>query len=271
MPDKKRILIIDDDAQLVDSIQTLLETAGYKVACAYQAEKGVVLAREMHPDLIVMDILFAGPPGPNGVEVSRQLSQDSELKDTPIIILSGVKKVLDMPVKLGPDSLYMPVQAFLEKPFKPAELLSEVQRLLALADSVKKEGMGKILVVDDDPDFVEIAAQLLGAAGYEIMTAANGAEALSTIRQNKPDLVLLDVMMSTILDGLSVAEEIQADPELRGTPVIMISSIADTEHAALFPTDSYLPMDAWITKPIRPDDLLKKVKRYLPQAKPVRV
>ena len=61
----------------------------------------MTLARETRPDLIVMDILFAGPPGPDGVAVSRQLAQDPELKDTPVIILSGVKKVLDMPVKLG--------------------------------------------------------------------------------------------------------------------------------------------------------------------------
>jgi CheY-like chemotaxis protein len=75
---------------------------------------------------------------------------------------------------------------------------------------------------------------------------------------------LLDIMMSTILDGLSVSEEMQVDSELRDVPVIMISSIANTEYAAVFPTDSYLPMDEWISKPVQPEDLLKKVKRYLP-------
>lgn len=264
MAGKKRILLIDDDAQLVDSIKTLLGSAGYEVACAYQAEKGVALAREMHPDLIVMDILFAAPPGPNGVEVSRQLAQDSELRGTPVIILSGVKKVLDMPVKLGPDGAYMPVQAFLEKPFEPRELLSEIEQLLALCDLVEEEGMGRILVVDDDPDFVEITTRILGTAGYEMVTASNGAQALAAMRQQKPDLVLLDIMMSTILDGLSVSEEMQVDPDLRDVPVIMISSIANTEYAAVFPADSYLPMDEWISKPVQPEDLLKKVKRYLP-------
>ena len=264
MSDKKRILVIDDDAQLVDSVRILLESAGYEVFCAYQAEKGMALAREIHPDLIVLDILFAGPPSPDGVEISRQLAQASELEDTPVIILSGVKKVLDMPVRLGPDEAYMPVQSFLEKPFKPSELLSEIEQLLALCDSVKEKGMGRILVVDDDPDFVEITTRILGKAGYETVTAANGAQALAAMRQQKPDLVLLDIMMSTILDGLSVSEEMQVDSELRDVPVIMISSIANTEYAAVFPTDSYLPMDEWISKPVQPEDLLKKVKRYLP-------
>jgi CheY-like chemotaxis protein len=123
--------------------------------------------------------------------------------------------------------------------------------------------MGRILVVDDDPDFVAITTRVLEAAGHKVSAAANGASALSAMGQEKPDLVLLDIMMSTILDGLSVSEEMQADEELKGVPIIMISSIADTEYAAVFPTDEYVHMDAWITKPIQPEDLLNKVNRYL--------
>jgi two-component system alkaline phosphatase synthesis response regulator PhoP len=123
--------------------------------------------------------------------------------------------------------------------------------------------MARILVVDDDPDFVEITTTILEENGYQTVTAANGAEALDVMRQTRPDLVLLDIMMSTVLDGLSVSEEMQADPELKNLPIIMISSIADTEHAAVFPTDGYVHMDAWITKPIKPEDLLKKVKQSL--------
>ena len=91
------------------------------------------MARELRPDLILLDIMFAGPPGPDGVEISRQLRQDPVLGDTPVIILSGVKKVLDMPVKIAPDEAYMPVKAFLEKPFKPDQLLAEIDKVLAPA------------------------------------------------------------------------------------------------------------------------------------------
>jgi CheY-like chemotaxis protein len=263
MPDRKRILVIDDDAQLVDSVRTLLESAGYEVACAYQAEKGVALAREVRPDLIVLDILFAGPPGPDGVEVSRQLARDRELRDTPVILLSGVKKMLDMPVQLGPDEAYMPVQAFLEKPFKPGALLSAIEHLLALRDSAGEKGKGRILVVDDDPDFVEITARILGTAGYETVAAANGAQALAAMRQQKPDLVVLDVMMSTVLAGLSVRQEMEADAELRDVPVVMISSIEDSQYAALLPDDAQLPVGAWISKPVEPEQLLGTVRRLL--------
>ena len=126
MSEKRRILVIDDDVQLVDAVKTLLESAGYSVSYAHPPEKGVEQAREIKPDLILLDIMFAGPPGPDGVEVSRRLKADPVLKDTPGIMLSGVKQVLDMPVELAPDEDYMPVQAFLEKPFKPDELLAVI-------------------------------------------------------------------------------------------------------------------------------------------------
>ena len=133
MTGKKRVLVIDDDVQLVDTVQTLLESAGYEVSYAFQSEKGMELARELGPDLILLDIMFAGPPGVDGVEMSRRLRQDPFLGKTPVIILSGVKKVLDMPVKLAPDEDYMPVRSFIEKPFKPDRLLGEIEQVLGRA------------------------------------------------------------------------------------------------------------------------------------------
>lgn len=120
--------------------------------------------------------------------------------------------------------------------------------------------MTTILVVDDDPDFVEITRMILEANGYQVISAANGRQALAQMRQNRPDLVLLDVMMSHVLDGLDVTKEMQADVELRSIPILMVSSIASSRHAGMFPTDEYLPIDGWISKPVQPDDLLKKVE-----------
>jgi CheY-like chemotaxis protein len=123
--------------------------------------------------------------------------------------------------------------------------------------------MAKILVVDDDPDFVEITSIILEAHDYQVITAPSGQQALVKMRHDRPDLVLLDVMMSHVLDGLDVSKEMQADAELRKIPIIMVSSIAGSLHAEMFPTDEYLPIDGWISKPVQPDDLLRKVKQCL--------
>ncbi|KPL20546.1 MAG: hypothetical protein AMJ93_11645 [Anaerolineae bacterium SM23_84] len=123
--------------------------------------------------------------------------------------------------------------------------------------------MATILVVDDDPDFVEITRTILEANGYEVTTAANGDEALRSMRQSMPDLVLLDVMMATLLDGLNVSHVLSEDPVLSKVPIVMVSSITDSPSAGMFPTDEYIPIDAWISKPVQPDDLLSKVAQFV--------
>ena len=73
--------------------------------------------------------------------------------------------------------------------------------------------MARILVVDDDPDFVKVTTKVLEKAGHEVVSAANGAKALKAMREETPDLVLLDIMMSYILDGLDVSREMAEDPD----------------------------------------------------------
>lgn len=123
--------------------------------------------------------------------------------------------------------------------------------------------MAKILIVDDDPDFVLVCRTILEEEGYEVGEAANGSIALKTIRQEPPDLVLLDVMMSTTLEGVDVSKEIESDPDLSGIPIVMVSSIATTEYAMDFPDDEPIPIEAWISKPVQPAVLLRTVKRFV--------
>ena len=123
--------------------------------------------------------------------------------------------------------------------------------------------MSKILIVDDDPDFVEATRIVLEGAGYETATAANGDESLRAIRAEKPDLIILDVIMSSILDGLNVSQQLQDDPENKDIPIVMVTSIANTDYAALFPTDEYVHIDTFLTKPVLPDRLLQEVGKLL--------
>jgi twitching motility two-component system response regulator PilH len=121
----------------------------------------------------------------------------------------------------------------------------------------------KIMVVDDDPDFVEIARTILLQNGYEVVTATSGDEALNKVRVEKPNLIFLDIMMDTILDGVNVSQELRDDLELRQIPLVMVSSITSTEHAEMFPTDEYLHVDGWLSKPVQPQDLLRAVSRFV--------
>jgi len=123
--------------------------------------------------------------------------------------------------------------------------------------------MSKILIVDDDPDFVEATRMVLESEGYEVVSAADSDEGLRKAKDETPDLVILDVIMKTVLDGLYMSQEMASDPEQQDTPILMVTSIANSDYAALFPTDEYVHLDGFVTKPIRPKELLERVEKLV--------
>ena len=120
-----------------------------------------------------------------------------------------------------------------------------------------------ILVVDDDPDIVLANRLVLESAGYAVEEAESGEACLAKMRAQRPDLVLMDVMMTNPLDGYYTTQQIANDPHLREIPILMISSITTSQYAAAFPTDQYLNIREFISKPVEPEILLGKVKQYL--------
>jgi CheY-like chemotaxis protein len=122
----------------------------------------------------------------------------------------------------------------------------------------------KILVVDDDPDFVSYIRTVLESEDFEVCSAGNSDQGMRVLAQEKPDLVILDVIMSSVLDGLSMSQRMAEDSVYRHVPIIMVTSIANTDYMALFPTDENIRVDAFVTKPIAPKELLRQVSRLLP-------
>jgi CheY-like chemotaxis protein len=121
----------------------------------------------------------------------------------------------------------------------------------------------KILIVDDDPDFVEYTRTVLENSDYRVVSAGNSDQGMLVLTREKPDLVVLDVIMSSVLDGLSMSERMAGDPELKHVPIVMVTSIANTDYLALFPTDESIHIDAFLTKPIAPSELLRQIGRLL--------
>ncbi|HLA87793.1 MAG: hypothetical protein A2Z45_10710 [Chloroflexi bacterium RBG_19FT_COMBO_55_16] len=125
--------------------------------------------------------------------------------------------------------------------------------------------MAKILVIDDDPDFVSATKIVLEKNNHEVISADGGDAGYKRAKDDEPDLVILDVMMDTVLDGLSVSQRMHDDLDLRKIPIIMVTSIANTDYAELFPTDEYIHINAFMSKPIASDELIRKVNKYLPK------
>jgi CheY-like chemotaxis protein len=114
--------------------------------------------------------------------------------------------------------------------------------------------MSKLLIVDDEVAILEALTDILSVEGYEVTTAANGAEGLDHVRKDRPDLILLDLMMP-VMDGQEMLRRLKEDPELRATPVVVMSAGRVSK--------SELQGSRFLAKPFELDDLLDTVAAEL--------
>jgi len=123
--------------------------------------------------------------------------------------------------------------------------------------------MAKILIVDDDSDFQNATTIILEKEGHTTLHAKSGREGFDLARAEKPDLIILDVMMDSVLDGVSMSQQAHDDDTIRDIPILMVTSIANTDYAELFPTDEYIHIRAFMSKPLDPARLIKQVNKLL--------
>ena len=126
------------------------------------------------------------------------------------------------------------------------------------------EKRAKILLVDDDADFVESTRIVLESKPYDVIVAKNGDEGLRKAKETKPDLIILDVIMP-IKDGFTAAEQLKKDPQLSRIPTIMLTAFAEKHAEASIPVSRgyTLETEDYIEKPVSPEELLARVAKHL--------
>ena len=126
---------------------------------------------------------------------------------------------------------------------------------------------GKILLVADDPDFLEIHKVVLHNHGYDVLTATSGREGLERVRAEMPDLVILDLMMEKHDAGFSFSKTVKTDPLFRKIPILMVTSVAEaTGFRFSLEEDGYwMKTDDFLEKPVSPEVLLERVAKLLRQ------
>ena len=129
------------------------------------------------------------------------------------------------------------------------------------------ERKAKILLVDDDADFVESTKTVLESKPYEVVVAVNGDDGLKKARDENPDLILLDIIMP-VEDGFTAAEQLKKDPKLAEIPVLMLTSYSTKGAETSIPRSRGYDLEAddYIDKPVSPKDLLAIVEKHLKKA-----
>jgi CheY-like chemotaxis protein len=123
----------------------------------------------------------------------------------------------------------------------------------------------RILIIDDDPDFISATRAVLASAKYDVAECTKATDALAKVREFQPDLIVLDVMMETGTAGFHVAYQVRKDPQHAKTPILMLTAIHQTTPLRFSPeTDGeFLPVEKLLDKPVPADVLLKEVARLL--------
>ena len=206
------VLVIDDDDEARDIVKRVLEKDGFDVSTASNGIDGIKLARELRPAVITLDVMM---PDLDGWAVLRLLKADPDLHDIPVVMLTIVDDK-SRGYSLGATD-------YLTKPIDRERLKSTLSRFQ------KGEEPGPLLVVEDDEAARKLMAKSVAEIGWQVTEASNGQEALERLEQQKPDLILLDLMMP-VMDGFEFLIQMRANKEWHDLPVIVLTAKDLTEE-----------------------------------------
>ena len=200
------VLVIDDDDSAQDMMKRFLEKQGYSVIQAKSGEMGLKLATEHMPDLITLDVMM---PEMDGWEVLNTLQSNERSKKIPVIMLSMANEP-DIGYSLGATD-------YLTKPVDWNELSNILSKHQIESDSQT------VLIVEDDETTRQMLRKSLETNDFKVRTANNGKDGLEKVKQFKPGLILLDLMMPE-MDGFEFAERLREKKEWLDIPVVVITA-----------------------------------------------
>ncbi len=241
-PSKKTILAIDDNPEAIDIMKKYLGE-DYNVIGLLSGDRAVEKAKEIKPIAITLDILM---PKKDGWQVLKELKNTPETQDIPVIILSIVEDK-----KLG---FSLGAAEYLVKPVEKHVLLRKLKNL------EKTKRVKKILIVDNEPDTIRLLGNVMKEEGYQITSALNSEDAIKSIRDFRPDLIVLNLTMPE-MKGFDVIEFLKTADEIKDIPFILLThkDLSEKEIDELNGKIQGILNKGVLTK----EDLLKEIKETI--------
>lgn len=207
--EKNLVMVVEDDEMARELLTITLSEAGYRVVSVSSGRKALLLARELKPSVITLDIML---PGVSGWDVLKNLKHDSATSDIPILVIS-----------MNDERSYSILWGAFDHLIKPVEkerLLSSLQKVKG---AITEKSSPRILIVDDEPTAVELFSSIIKQEGYEPICAYGGKEAVMKIKNGHPDAIILDMMMPQFT-GFEVIKVLKENPETIDIPVIVCTA-----------------------------------------------
>ncbi len=238
------ILIVEENDAIRSVLRDWLETVlpGLYVIEASNCEETIALARNRAPRVILIGI---GLPGTNDVKTIRHIRTATPSVEVVALAMNGHTIYCDEVLSAG-------ASAYVSMWKMHTELLLVLKRLLG-----PMNGRKTIVCIEDEPDMIKLIQFAFERNGFELVGALGGQEGLRAVRQIKPDLVLLDLMMAEV-DGWQVYQRMKADDELRDIPIIVVTVMEQDNQRV-----QDLQVRDYIRKPFVPRDLVERVSAAL--------
>jgi len=239
---RRTVLAIDDNPEAIDILKKYLGT-DYEVVGLLSSEKALEKAKEIKPLAITLDILM---PKKDGWQVLRELKSTPETQDIPVIILSIVEEK-----KLG---FSLGATEYILKPVEKDVLLRKLRNL------EKTRKVKRILIIDNDPDTVRLIGNVMKETGYEVTAAYNEKDAIRSIQDFRPDLIILNLTMPE-MGGFDVVEYLKTADGVRDIPLILLTQkdLSEKEIDDLNGMIQGILNKGVLTK----EDLLKEIKETI--------
>jgi len=202
------VLVVEDDDAAAQLLLHYLAAAGFRGVRATSGGEALRLARELRPDAISLDILLGDR---DGLEVLSRLKGAPETAAIPVVVVS-VTDTRELGFSLG-------AAEWLVKPIQRDAFSAAIRRAVAAAPGVARS----VLIVDDDPAALELLESYLADEGFRVSTASGGREAIARALSERPDLLVLDLLMPGV-NGFDVVKALQADPRGRGIPILICTA-----------------------------------------------
>ncbi|MHB1050407.1 MAG: response regulator [Bacteroidota bacterium] len=206
---QKRVLIVEDKPHARTLLHTYLTEAGYVTEIAVNGVDALEKAKLWKPDVITLDILI---PVKDGWQVLRELKEHPLCKDIPVIIVSMVDE-RNVGFGLGAVEYFV-------KPVQKDDLIAAIKKV----ESSAAQRSAKILVIDDDKSVTDLVQVILESEGCTVVKAHNGKDGLLLAEREKPDLIILDLVMPE-LSGFNVAYQLKHNPATYTIPVMIMTSM----------------------------------------------
>jgi CheY-like chemotaxis protein len=251
------LLVLCGNAERRRAFASDLSKEGWKgVQSASSMAEAAKLIRDAACACVIVDTELEDIPGLKAVPILRNLCEQAK------IIFTAPENTRELEAQVRALDVFYYYIGEADR----AELVAAVKDAIGAPKPGRPALPVKVLIVDDDPDFHTTVRSFLQSAGYAVVSAYSEREGLELARREKPDVILLDIIMQTTTDGFDFCREARRDPYIKHTPIMGVSAI-EKVTGVRYPSDidpGLFPVDAYLSKPVTPERLFEELKRLAP-------